>query len=90
MQSASLGSLSMTRSYDQRYQITRIQAGGLEYTYTRDKAGQVTGVSGATIKTCTHDANGKVTSDGVFTYTWDALNRLVKVVKAGAVVATYG
>jgi RHS repeat-associated protein len=117
VQGASLGSLSMTRSYDQRYQVTRIQAGGLDYTYTRDKAGQVTGVtnlpsptttgitetatispdnnqltevSGATVKTYTHDVNGNLTSDGVSAYTWDALNRLVKVEKAGAVVATYG
>jgi len=117
VRSASLGSLSLTRSHDQRYQVSRIQAGGLDYTYTRDQAGQVTGITGvpvpaatgatetATIspdnnqvtgidgsvaKTYSHDAAGNVASDGVFAYTWDGLNRLVKVEKAGAIVATYG
>ena len=117
VRSASLGSLTLSSSHDQRYQVSRIQAGGLDYTYTRDQAGQVTaiagvpvpattgatetatispdnnqlaGIDGAIARTYTHDAAGNVASDGVFTYTWDGLNRLVKVEKAGVPVATYG
>ena len=32
---ATLGTLSLGRSYDRRYQVSRIQAGPLDYTYTR-------------------------------------------------------
>lgn len=31
-----------------------------------------------------------ISPDGVRTFTWDALNRLVKVEQGGTVVATYG
>jgi RHS Repeat. len=37
----------------------------------------------------THDANGNVTSDGVFTYTWDALGRLLQVERDNTVIAVY-
>ena len=37
----------------------------------------------------THDANGNVISDGVFTYTWDALNRLVQVEENANIIASY-
>ena len=48
VQSVNLGNLTVTRSYDQRYQIGRIQAPGLDYIYTRDPSGQVSsGVRGA-------------------------------------------
>ena len=117
VKSATLGTLSLGRSYDQRYQVCRIQVGPLDYTYTRDKAGQVlavtnlpspttsgitetaaidgdsnrlTGLAGATAKSYSYDATGNITTDGTLTYTWDALNRLVKVEEASAVVATYG
>lgn len=33
LKSAALGSVSLTRDYDQRYNITRITAGGLDYSY---------------------------------------------------------
>lgn len=106
MRSASLGDLTLSRSYDQRYQVSRIQAGSLDYTYSLDQAGQVTGITGipvsattggtetatispdnnqlaatngATARTYIHDANGNITTAGLRTYTWDALNRLVKV-----------
>ena len=114
---ATLGTLSLGRSHDRRYQASRIQAGPLDYTYTRDKAGQVlavtnlpspttaditetaaiegdsnriTGLTGATAKSYSYDATGNIIIDGTLAYTWDALNRLVKVEQAGAVVATYG
>jgi RHS repeat-associated protein len=42
-----LGPLALTRSYDQRYQITGIQAGTvLNYGYTHDGAGNVETISG--------------------------------------------
>lgn len=115
--SATLGSVNLTRSYDQRYQMSRLQAGSLDSTYTRDQAGRVTGITnipGPTAETFTttatihpnnnqllglsgsetiaysHDANGNVITDGSFTYTWDALNRLVQVQESGSIIATYG
>ncbi|MBI5592929.1 MAG: RHS repeat protein [Deltaproteobacteria bacterium] len=38
---AALGSVSLTREYDQRYNVTRITAGGFDYAYTRDAGGFV-------------------------------------------------
>jgi len=119
VKAATLGNISLTRSYDQRYQLRRLQVGGLHYSYVYDPAGRVTGadnILSPTLETFsdtasihpdsnqilslesnetvtyayTHDANGNITSDGSFTYTWDALNRLVQVEKAGVVIATYG
>ena len=117
VKSATLGSLSLTRSYDQRYQISAIRAGAMQLAYTRDAAGQVTGITGITgieepvvassTETFTidpasnrmtsagtnlhaYDASGNLTSDGVRTLTWDALNRLVKVEQNGTATATYG
>ncbi|MBU1986079.1 MAG: RHS domain-containing protein, partial [Proteobacteria bacterium] len=112
--SASLGIINLTRSYDQRYNISRIKAAGLDFIYTRDAEGHVSGISGITApttsgtttdysydptnnqlttaapKSYSYDANGNMLSDGASTFTWDGLNRLVKVDKAGAVVAEYG
>lgn len=115
--SATLGSVNLTRSYNQRYQMSRLQAGSLDSAYSRDQAGRVTGItnipgpaaetftttatihpdnnqllglSGSETIAYSHDANGNVITDGSFTYTWDALNRLVQVQESGAVIATYG
>jgi RHS repeat-associated protein len=114
VKSAALGSLTLNRSYDQRYQVAAIQAGAMHLGYTRDAAGQVATITGieepaATSGTesftidpisnrltaagavaYTYDDSGNLTSDGVHIYTWDALNRLVKVEQGSAVVATYG
>ena len=51
---------------------------------------RMTKTSGAGSRNYTYDANGNVTSDGIRTFTWDSLNRLVKVEKAGSIIATYG
>ena len=46
-ESMDLGPLALTRSYDQRYQVTSIQAGTvLNYAYTHDGAGNVETISG--------------------------------------------
>ena len=37
-----------------------------------------------------HDANGNVVADGVYAYTWDALNRLIRITENGSVIASYG
>ena len=44
--SAGLGDISFSHSHDQRYQLSRIQAGTLDYGYSHDAAGQVTGITG--------------------------------------------
>ena len=114
LQAATLGSVNLTRSYDQRYNVSRIKAGSFDYTYTRDAGGHVTGITGiqppttsgdtinysynpannqltgAAPKSYSYDANGNMVADGTFTFTYDGLNRLVKVEKSGATVATYG
>ncbi len=53
MRSAQLGTLNLAKTFDQRYQLSRIQAGTLEYNYTRDAAGQVTGITGLPTPTTT-------------------------------------
>ena len=45
LKSAALGSVSLTRNYDQRYNATRIKAGSLDYAYTRDAGGHVTSIA---------------------------------------------
>ncbi|MBI5591469.1 MAG: RHS domain-containing protein, partial [Deltaproteobacteria bacterium] len=114
---AALGSVSLTRDYDQRYNATRITAGGFDYAYTRDAGGhvisianiqtptatsqttdysynstnnQLTGTTGATPKTYTYDANGNIVSDGINTFVYDGLNRMIRVENQGGTVAAYG
>jgi RHS repeat-associated protein len=114
LKTATLGSVDLTRSYDQRYNVNRIKAGSFDYTYTRDNGGHVTGIAGiqtpttsgdtinysynpannqlttAAPKSYSYDATGNMIADGTFTFSYDGLNRLVKVEKQGATVATYG
>jgi RHS repeat-associated protein len=114
LKTATLGSVSLNRDYDQRYNVARIAAGSLDYGYTRDAGGNVTKIAGIQIPTTaggtieynynpannqlttaipkeySYDANGNMTSDGTRTFTYDALNRLIKVEQQGATVATYG
>ena len=111
--SKTLGATTLVRSYDQRYQLTRIQAGQLDIHYTLDAAGRVTiadGIPEPTVEAGTwsffiegasnriyavgpklwqHDANGNLIFDGVFSYIWDALNRLIRVEQSGAIIAAY-
>ena len=68
---------------------TGITAGTNTFTYNPNNNRLAT-QTGATPKTYTQDANGNTTSDGTFTFTYDALNRLIQVEKQGATVATYG
>lgn len=102
----STGTVTQTRTYDQRYQISRIQAGSLDLAYTRDLSGKVTAINGmpapsasaadgteppalkdtgpdseknSGIQPDPRDANGNMRSDGTYDYTWDALNRLVRL-----------
>jgi len=51
LKSATLGSVNLTRAYDQRYNLSRISAGSLDYRYTRDAAGHVTRIDGVQIPT---------------------------------------
>ena len=55
-------------------------------TSIQTTSNRIAGVGG---KTWTHDANGNVLSDGINSYTWDALNRLIQVKQNGTVLATY-
>jgi len=110
------GSFTLSRTFDQRYQVSRIQATGLDYQLSRDAAGRVTSISGITppnpvsqatdysyqsgssrltattgspARTYTTSNAGNITSDSVYTYTYDALNRLVRVNQGATVVAEY-
>ena len=111
--SATLGAVSLSKTFDQRYQVSRIQAGAFDAQYVRDAAGRVVSVTGliepdltpgtttTTVNSAgnrvatvgadawVHDANGNLTSDGINTYVWDALNRLVQVKQGSAVLASY-
>ncbi len=59
------GSISLTKDYDQRYNIERIQAMLLDYTYTRDAEGHVTSISNVPAPT----VNDKTTD-----YTYNSTN----------------
>ena len=102
-----LGGVNLSRSYDQRYQASRIQAGSLDYVYTRNAAGQVTESKGLAVpavesgsesysidaasnqltvragKNYSYDAAGRLLSDGVRSFGWDALGRLKTVRRNG-------
>ena len=114
VQGMQLGNITQSRSYDQRYQLSRIQAGSLDSVYTRNAAGQVTGIEGLatpgvesgsesyTIDAAsnqlavrggtsyTYDAAGRLLSDGIRTFSWDALGRLRQVEANAVVLASYG
>ena len=49
MTSLTLGPLTSTRSFDKRYNLTRIQTGPLDYLYARNNLGQITRISGVDI-----------------------------------------
>ena len=84
VKSATLGSLSLTRSYDQRYQISAIRAGAMQLGYIRDAAGQVTAVTGieepvatSATETFTIDpASNRMTAAGTAAATYDASGNL--------------
>jgi YD repeat-containing protein len=117
VQAATLGAVPLVRSYDQRYNVARIKAGGLDFAYSRDGGGHVTGIAGiqapavatdqsdysynaannqltattgAAAKAPVYDACGNMVADGTLVFAYDGLNRLIRVEKAGATVATYG
>ena len=116
VQSLTLGNgVQVERSYDQRYQVSRILADSADYGYSRDAAGQVTSISGIEepnlenglttyainpennqltavegVQNYSYDADGNLSSDGQRSYSWDALNRLVRVEENGVELASYG
>ena len=114
LKTATLGSTMLTKGYDQRYNLSSIQAGTLNRSYTLDAEGHVTGIDNLTSPTpaalsedyiydlasnklnsrgttsYTYDAVGKILSDGIFTFTYDELNRITQVESGGSVIATYG
>ena len=78
------GALPLTRTFDQRYQLNRIQAGSIDIQYTRDAAGQVTNVTGIAESTLpvgseaysVNSANNQMTARGNVSYTYDAAGNL--------------
>jgi hypothetical protein len=51
-----LGSVSLTRVYDQCYNVARIKVGNHDYTYTREAGGNVTKIAGIQISTTIAEA----------------------------------
>ncbi len=49
------GSITLTKDYDQRYNVEKIQAMLLDYTYTRDAEGHVTSISNVPAPTVTDE-----------------------------------
>ena len=81
------GVLPLTRTFDQRYQMSRIQAGNVDVQYTRDAAGRVTNVTGIAEPTLTvgteaysvNSSNNQMTARGTVNYTYDAAGNLAVV-----------
>jgi RHS repeat-associated protein len=80
LKSATLGSVNLSKTYDQRYNLSRITAGSFDYQYTRDTAGHVTRIDGIQIPATTsttaaysynHD-NNQLTEATPKVYTHDA------------------
>ncbi|MEZ4527771.1 MAG: RHS repeat-associated core domain-containing protein [Desulfobacterales bacterium] len=112
-----MGNLPVTRTFDQRYQVSGIAAGTvMNRTYTHDGAGNVKSISGITkppvasgttdysipsgssrlsgstgktAKTYTYDNAGKITSDGVRTFTYNQNGQLIRVTAGASVIAEY-
>ena len=117
VKSMTAGALSVSRSFDQRYQVSGIQAGTvMNLTYTYDGTGNVktisgitkppiapgttdysipagtsriSGSTGQTAKTYTYDNAGKITSDGVRTFTYNQNSQLIRVTAGTSVIAEY-
>ena len=81
VQSLTLGNgVQAERSYDQRYQVSRILADSADYGYSRDAAGQVTSISGIEepnlengLKTyAINSENNQLSAVGAQSYSYDA------------------
>ncbi len=85
-----VGSLSLTYSYDDLYQLTQ-ESGLQEHTYTHDSIHNrlsknnaslsidpLNKISSDGIQPFTYDKNGNLISDGQLTYRYDALDRLIE------------
>jgi RHS repeat-associated protein len=86
-----VGSATDSQSFtpDALGNFTSVTTNGTTQTETANQQNEITSISGA--GTVTYDANGNTTADGIGnTLVYDAWNRLVRVVNAGATVAAYG
>jgi RHS repeat-associated protein len=114
LKSATLGAVDLTRGYDQRYDLAKIQAGSLNYIYSRDAEGHVTAIENLPAPTVTnltvdysygpdnnrlsqknttsysYDAVGNLLSDGIRSFIYDGLNRLIRVEVNSQTIASYG
>lgn len=84
--SATLGSVPLTKSYDQRYNLQSIQGGStLDYAYTRDAAGHVTSITNTPTLTASsgteeytyNSNNNQLTEKGTTSYTYDAVGNIL-------------
>ena len=73
----------MAYNFDYNYdpignRLTYTVTGGTQTSYTCNNLNQYT-VTANPAETFTYDADGNLTNDGTFSYTWDAENRLITV-----------
>ncbi|MBM9512730.1 RHS repeat-associated core domain-containing protein [Desulfogranum marinum] len=88
LKSATLGSTNLNRNFDQRYNLTSIAAGTMQYTYSRDAEGHVTGIDNISPPTVvpesatynygegTNQINSK-TGNAPKAYTHDAVGNII-------------
>ncbi len=84
LQSATLGTTSLTRYYDQRYNLTALQAGNLQRIYSRDAEGHVLDISNLPvpapadrIEQYSYDpTNNRLTGRGNISYSYDAVGNI--------------
>ena len=74
---------SFSFSYDQSANRISIVDSGVTTTSTMNNLNQVTGLTGGTSTALSYDLNGNMISDGTLSYSYDAENRLVKIVYPG-------
>ncbi|MDR3631701.1 MAG: RHS repeat-associated core domain-containing protein, partial [Desulfocapsaceae bacterium] len=80
VKAARLASTNLTRTYDQRYSVSAIKAGGADFGFSRDAGGNVTGITGVQAPTLTAEtidysynaANNQITAAPPKNYTYDA------------------
>ncbi len=84
--SAAMGVNNYGYQYDAIGNRQTATLNGLVSTYTANLLNQYTQISDGNVITPTYDADGNMTSNGVWAYAWDAENRLLTAASNGVLV----
>ena len=84
---ATMGVDTYSWSYDAIGNRSASTTNGVTHAYSANALNQYTRIANGGVQTLAYDADGNLTNDSVFTYAWDAENRLILASNATTVAA---